>query len=194
MATCKRFSKRLKSGFLTLDEVVKLILALVISVSLLVLIWQGIGWFMPEKVSTVEVKNLAIEITQLRDEIDNTNWEPGDNKIVSITLPVQLKQGLTLVTYTYSKDLPPPSEKCKEVSCLDLKKGGATVYVHPLPKSIVFAKNEIILHGDNKITNLKIDLVRDDSKNQYVASIQQISEQQPIPQTQEPAPDPAQIT
>lgn len=178
---------------MTLSEIIKLSLALFVAIPLLFLIVKGIGWFMPEKVSIVEVKNIAIEITQLRDEIDNTNWEPDDNKIASITLPVQLKQGLTIVTYTYSKDLPPPSEKCKEVSCLDLKKDGTTVYVHPLPKSIVFAKNEI-LHGNNKITNFKIDLTRDDSKNQYVAAIQQVSEQQPIPQIQEPATDPGQIT
>ena len=42
--------------------------------------------------------------------------------------------------------------------------------------------------------NLKIDLTRDDSKNQYVASIQQISQQQPVTQPQEPTPEPSQIT
>ncbi len=201
MATSKRFSRKLKKsdGMMALETVVKLILALIVSIPLLLLIVKGSGWFWPESVSTKEVKTIAVEITQLRDQIDNTDWQPGDTKVATITLPVQLKKGLAISVYTYSPQLsssglPPPSEKCKEVSCLDLKKDGSIKYIQPLPKNIVFVKNEPIIHGDNKIVNLQIDLVRDDSKNQYIASLHQISDQQPVPQTQEPVTDPSQIT
>ncbi len=176
------FSKFKKSGqLMPTEKVIYLILAVIVAVPLLLLLNKVVGpYLFPEKVSTKEVKNIAIELTELKTEIDNANWDAAATKSATITLPIQLKKGLTIHSYTHADKLTPPTEKCKEVSCLELKKDGQTAYVYPLPKKIIFEINELFLQGEDKIINLKIKLTKvakDDAENVYVADIKKIAEE-----------------
>ena len=100
---------------------------------------------------------------------------------------MRLNQESVIYIYNHeNKEQFYPADQCKEVSCLYVsKREGASakiVYVYPMPKGIVFQKTqqarneEAVIHGKPNLLNVNLKLVKDETANNYLASITELKD------------------